>query len=446
MMTEVDGILTFITDNPLDCSCQLGDFQSWLKTSTKLDQMSRNEATCETPTNLANANLFNISDIVCSDDDDDDGDDDIVDFSMLDIPPAVALQKQIRESENLSLVWEIRLNAFKCQNLQIYSEDAAGNQTEVYSRPFECEKRHDNPHGVDYVTTSLEMTKIVSRDANNASLLACLVLINDEVDSMRPPVVSGCGSIAKVIEAEAGRHADGSTSRSTSSNLTLLHAFFNWNRDAISVFFRINSDADADDDVDACKIFLQVKDTDSFEDVIDQQTVPCKAQKFHFQSISLQKQKFYEICATLIDDSVTVTSQNVQCINVESETDSSTNFLTPTTSSTSTSASAKKAPILPLILTLIFLSIGIAVLVVLYLVVKGYMNERHRSGFLPEPAVAQTRRAYKVIDSLFSSLCVTCDVFSWKHRRRRRRDHIPVDQVDEFSLQDNLTVTSFMSD
>ena len=416
----------------------MSDFQAWLKTSAKLDQTSRNEATCETPTNLANANLFNISDIVCSDDvDDNGGDDDMVDISALDSPPAVALQKQIRESEKLSLVWEIRLNAFKCQNLQIYSEDEAGNQEEVYSRPFDCEKRHDNPHGVDFVTTTLEMTKIVSGDANNGSLLACLVLLNEEEDSMRPPVISGCGSIAKVIESEDEGRDEGSTSQS-SSNLTLLHAFFNWNRDAISVFFRI------DVDVDGCKIFLQVKDTDAFEDVIDQQTVPCKAQKFHFQSISLQKQKFYDVCATLIDDSDAVTSQSFQCISVESEADSTANFLPPT--ATPTLTSSKKAPILPLILTLIFLSIGIAVLVVLYLVIKGYMNERHRAGFLPEPAVAQTRRAYKVIDSLFSSLCVTCDVFSWKHRRRRRRDHIPVDQVDEFSLQDNLTVTSFMSD
>jgi len=174
----------------------------------------------------------------------------------------------------------------------------------------------------------------------------------------------------------------------------------------------------------SCKIFLEVRDTDSFEDVIDQQTVPCSAQKFHFQSVSLRPRKFYEICAKFVAENVVAgtASQNFKCIDVESEANS-------TTSLSSSTASTRKEPILPLVLTLIFLSVGIAVLVVLYLVVKGYLNDRHLAGFLPEPAVAQSRRAYKVIDSLLSSLCSTCNVFSMKHRRRRRRDHIPVDQV-----------------
>ncbi len=39
--------------------------------------------------------------------------------SFITSTPDVTLQKQVRESENLSLIWEIRLNAFRCQNLQV---------------------------------------------------------------------------------------------------------------------------------------------------------------------------------------------------------------------------------------------------------------------------------------------------------------------------------------
>ena len=211
-------------------------------------------------------------------------------------------------------------------------------------------------------------------------------------------------------------------------------------------------------DANSCKVLLQVRDTDAYEDIVDQQTVPCRSQKFHFQSVSLLRQKFYEVCAKLTSETDTAAepgSQNFQCVNVESETKNlSTSNVLASASKTSTSATLAKEPILPLVLTLIFLSFGIAVLVILYLVVKGYLNDRHRAGFLPEPALTQSRRVFKIINSLFSSHCMTCSVFSLKHRRRRqRRDHLPVDQVDEFSmqvdefsLQDNLTVTSFMSD
>jgi hypothetical protein len=88
--------LHFFLDNPLDCTCQLADFQSWLKTSAKLDRTSRNEATCATPPSLSNANLFNVTDLACTDDDD--GADSIFDIASLDLPPAVSLQKQVGES------------------------------------------------------------------------------------------------------------------------------------------------------------------------------------------------------------------------------------------------------------------------------------------------------------------------------------------------------------
>merc|ERR1711902_172203 len=39
----------------------------------------------------------------------------------------------------------------------------------------------------------------------------------------------------------------------------------------------------------------------------------------------------------------------------------------------------KKAPVLALVLTLVFLGIGIAALVVLYLIVKGYLSDRHKA-------------------------------------------------------------------
>jgi hypothetical protein len=266
------------------------------------------------------------------------------------------------------------------------------------------------------------MSKIVARDANSTSLLACLVLLNEEDGSARPPVVSGCGSVPFRAEDESG------TSRHAWQNVTLLHAFFNWNRDAVSVVFRVQV---PEDQKDACRVLLQVRDTDALEDVIDQQVVPCKNQNFHFQEISLPKQKFYEVCAKLLSAGGDA-EPAPKCIDVEAE--SGDRF-------SAQNRPPPKEPILPLVLTLIFLAVGIAVLVILYLVVRGYLSDRHRAGFLPEPL--RPARACKIVGSALSSL--TCHLFSWK-RRRRRAGHVPVEQTDEMSLQDNMTVTSFMSD
>ncbi len=96
------------------------------------------------------------------------------------------------------------------------------------------------------------MSKIVTRDANNVSLVACLVLLNEEEDSMKPPVVSGCGYVAKVIQPEMDQSAVISASV---FNLTVLHAFFNFNRDAISVFFRVQTPG-----TNAIKLFFPALD------------------------------------------------------------------------------------------------------------------------------------------------------------------------------------------
>ena len=266
------------------------------------------------------------------------------------------------------------------------------------------------------------MSKIVteSNDANNSSLLACLVLVNEENGS----VVSGCGSIPFPVNDEPEKVEFDATS----TNLTLLHASLDLNRQSLSVFFRVEV---SDKVQDSCKLILQVKDADVIEGILAQQSVPCSTQKFHFQQMSFSKQNFYEVCAKLETD-----ESFSKCVTVERDI-----YAKQTSAFAS---STKKEPILPLVLTLVFLAIGIAVLVVIYLVVKGYLSERHRPGLVPD--AAHSGLAGKVIDSLVSSLYWTCHLFSWKHRRRRRRDHLPVDQVDEISLQDNVTVTSFISD
>ena len=266
------------------------------------------------------------------------------------------------------------------------------------------------------------------------SLLACLVLINEENESLRPPVVSGCSNVQLPVQGEAGRSE---LEVSSKTSLSLLHASLNWNSESLSVFFRVQVPDEVADS--ACKLVLQVKDADVTESVVAQQTVSCKTQKFHFQQMSLHKQNYYEVCAKLEtgNDGLTESDTSSHCVSVEREVEAAA------TKSYSTTTSSTKEPILPLVLTLVFLAIGIAVLVVLYLVVKGYLSERHRPGFLPEPQ--HPGRAGKILDSLVSSLYWTSQLFSWKHRRRRRH-HLPVGEVDEMSLQDNLTVTSLFSD
>ncbi len=276
---------------------------------------------------------------------------------------------------------EVRLNVFKCQNLQIFSEDLEGIPQEVYSRPLDCERHHESPHGVDLVMTSLELSKIVTNDnissmANSTnSLLACLVLINEENESLRPPVVSGCSNVLLPVQDETGRNE---VVVSSKTSLSLLHASLNWKNESLSVFFRVQVPDEVAES--ACKLVLQVKDADATDSVVAQQAVSCRTQKFHFQQMSLHKQNFYEVCAKLETgiDGLEDSDTNSQCVSVEREVEAATSKSYSTTSST-------KEPILPLVLTLVFLAIGIAVLVVLYLVVKGYLSDRHRPGFLPEP-------------------------------------------------------------
>ena len=166
-----------------------------------------------------------------------------------------------------------------------------GIQQEVYSRPLDCERRHETPHGVDVLTTSLELSKIVS---NNTSLLACLVLINEENESIRPPVVSGCGTVQlpKINESEKYEL------ESTETSISLLHASLNLNSDTLIIFFRVQV---LEQLRDSCKLQLKVQNSDEVDNVLAQQTVSCSAQKFVFQQISssISRQGFYEVCASI---------------------------------------------------------------------------------------------------------------------------------------------------
>jgi hypothetical protein len=115
--------LVCFSENPLDCTCQLADFQAWLQTSNKLDRTTRREARCATPTSNANAILYNLSPLICSADSQNDDDISTFDIKTFDLPPVITLKNQVLKTDLLNLTWEVRLNIFKCQNLQIFSED-----------------------------------------------------------------------------------------------------------------------------------------------------------------------------------------------------------------------------------------------------------------------------------------------------------------------------------
>ena len=109
-------------------------------------------------------------------------------------------------------------------------------------------------------------------------------------------------------------------------------------------------------------------------------------------------------------------------------------------------------PILPLVLTLVFLGVGIATLVVLYLIVKGYLSDRHKTdlfrmrfcySFSGSNLQHNPSRRPPEQGGLDTSVSKPPGlIMRWTHRFfmwKRRRHHRPVPASDELSLREDST-------
>merc|ERR1719189_1563737 len=96
-----------------------------------------------------------------------------------------------------------------------------------------------------------------------------------------------------------------------------------------------------------------------------------------------------------------------------------------------------KAPILALVLTLVFLGIGIAALVVLYLIVKGYLSDRHKAELFHMRFCHMNNNNNVQSNPRPASLWMrwTHRFFLWRHYHVHR----PVPASDEMVLREDST-------
>ena len=139
--------------------------------------------------------------------------------------------------------------------------------------------------------------------------------------------------------------------------------------DQVEVNYEVSPDSD-------CQISIQIEASDPDdlgERVVASHRKGCQGHNFTFQGLRINPEDKLRVCAWLDFE---FQHSDSKCTPV--------NSMRPSTSKTYQAMATaphqlKKAPVLALVLTLVFLGIGIAALVVLYLIVKGYLSDRHKA-------------------------------------------------------------------
>ena len=129
-----------------------------------------------------------------------------------------------------------------------------------------------------------------------------------------------------------------------------------------------------------CQITFEIKARDPHDlgqRVVKSHKKSCKGQNFTFQGLRIDPLLTnLQVCASLDlqHQSSSIQKRTSKCTSVKT-----TIPLKSKTYQERPTNITHKAPILALVLTLVFLGIGIAALVVLYLIVKGYLSDRHKA-------------------------------------------------------------------
>jgi len=173
----------------------------------------------------------------------------------------------------------------------------------------------------------------------------------------------------------------------------------------------------------------------------------CEVEKYTFHSLRLQYEDRLRVCAWL-DFGPTYQHTNSKCSNVIS------NLMLPASAEPAIQRphrpAHKSAPLLPLVLTLVFLGVGIATLVVLYLILKGYLSDRHKAelfrmrfchflrGSNQQPPMERPPEQ----GGFEAPSEPPGFIIRWTHRFfmwKRRRHHRAVPASDELSLREEST-------
>ena len=191
----------------------------------------------------------------------------------------------------------------------------------------------------------------------------------------------------------------------------------------------------SEDDIEDCQVTFQVEAGD-FDDlgerVVASHKLSChRGQNFTFRGLRTAPNDILRVCAWL-EFGPLIYHTNSICADVQIGQRQVASSRVARVHESSTSE-----PILPLVLTLVFLGVGIATLVVLYLIVKGYLSDRHRA------------ELFRMRCCSFQTVDVSGPVgpggpglwMRWTHRffMWKRRHHRPVPASDELMLREDST-------
>lgn len=404
-----ESLSTLLLDsNPLECSCQLKQFQAWIQDSVHLSLSSKRSVRCSTPTKYANAILNNLDQLTC--DDNDSLTEDIIPLQQS-IPEEFRLLSKSLNSDELSLKWLVAVDNFTSDQVQLYKELEQG-QVQFYSAPLIV----NNLENRTILEANFDLKKIgifAHEDIHSVTaILACATIVKSDLTA-----VTNC---TRVELSKANK-----TSIMTQNTIKLVGVEATYSHPgSVKVFLDVTGQSR-----DHCQFNLQVEagDYDDLgERVVASHKIRCQAKEFNFQGLRFAPNDKVRVCAWL---GFYVT--NSVCSNV----------ITIQPSPSQMKAMAKpprhSVPVLPLVLTLVFLAVGIAALVVLYLIVKGYLSDRHKAElFRMRFCYINNNNANQVDNRRPPGLFIR-----WTHRfyAWKRRHHHPVQDSDELSLREEST-------
>jgi len=439
-----------LDSNPLECSCQMRSFQAWVQETIQLSLSSKRSIRCSTPTKLSNAILNNLDELSC---DDHESNEDIIPL-QLSIPEEFSLLSKSISNDELSLKWQVKLSNFTSDQAQLYRDDGKGDKISLISKPLIPLPQNDEEDNqtITVLEASFDLKKVgiltqpyTSSSIHPDSLSACATILN--VDNIP---LTNCTRIQLNSEAVVKGNRD----FGPLASLTSIHAI-TVIQGVIEVNFDIKNQSESDADLE-CKINLVVEagdEDDIGERVVATHIIKCEAKNFTFNSVRLaSNQDRLRVCAFLDFGPTLNYHTNSICSNVISNQIA---VAEPATLQPRRPLHHSQ-PILPLVLTLVFLGVGIATLVVLYLIVKGYLSDRHKAdlfrmrfcysfsrtsnGLQHNPPRRPPEHGGGLDASAISKPPGL--IMRWTHRFfmwKRRRHHHSVPASDELSLREEST-------
>ena len=447
-----------LDSNPLECSCQMRPFQAWVQETIHLSLSSKRSIRCTTPTKYANGILNNLDELSC---DDKVSNEDIIPL-QLSIPEEFSLlSKHLSNNNELNLKWQVNISNYTSDQVQLYRDDGIGSQIQLMSKPLipliqqpsSQESDGNNPFEDINKTTVLEanfdLKKVGILTSTNSNIhsaalsaiLACATIIKPD----NYPLTNCTRVQLKRDPAEAGAEVTHHTNEASLASLDSIHAK-QVIQNVIEVTFEVKNQSSNVE----CKINLLVEagDPDDLgERVLATQISRCEVEKYTFHSLRLQYEDRLRVCAWL-DFGPTYQHTNSKCSNVIS------NLMLPASAEPAIQRphrpAHKSAPLLPLVLTLVFLGVGIATLVVLYLILKGYLSDRHKAelfrmrfchflrGSNQQPPMERPSEQ----GGFEAPSEPPGFIIRWTHRFfmwKRRRHHRAVPASDELSLREEST-------